>query len=267
MMGHNIKNLNMKNPFLICILSFILVNCEDVALERTIEKNDYYVEYANDNSEIYRLNDKTKMSGVFMVTSGNQLKESFSVDDGLLFDAYKTYHANGMVATESIYLKGLKNGPEKFFYPSGKLKTKNSYRNGEKIKSSISYYEDGAIQNRTNSKGNTEYFHKNGTMYSESNADQNKLFKDGKLSIEEYEHEHKTGLISVVKSYKEDGSISKIIGFRMDGEMTSEENIFLLILDENHNITDSVNPKQNVQEFIKVIQELGPELANELSNW
>lgn len=257
----------MKKAFLACFISCILLSCEDVSMERTIDKNDYYVEYTNDNVEIYRFNNETRMNGIFKITSENLLMESFFVEDGLLNEAYKTYHQNGMVATESIYLRGMKNGREKFFYPSGKLKTKNSYRNGEKIKSSISYYEDGTIQSRTGSKGTTEYFNKNGTIFSQSTTDENKIFKDGKLSFEEYEHEHKTGLISVVKSYNEDGSISKVIGFRMDDEMTSEENIYLLILDENHNITDSINPKQNMQKFMNVIKELGPELANELSNW
>ncbi len=257
----------MKNVFLACILSFILFNCEDITIEKTIDKNDYFVEYANEELEIYKLNDETRMNGIFKVTLKNLLMESFFVKDGLLYDVYKTYHQNGIVATESMYLRGIKNGQEKFFYPSGKLKTKSSYRNGKKINGTISYYEDGAIQSKTNSKGTTEYYNTDGIVLYQSTSDQNKMFKDGKLSLEEYEHEHITGLISVVKSYKEDGSISKIIGFRVDDEITSEENIFLLILDENHNITDSINPKHDMQKFMNVIKEVGPELANELSNW
>jgi antitoxin component YwqK of YwqJK toxin-antitoxin module len=140
------------------------------------------------------------MNGVFKVTLENLLRESFSVEDGLLFRAYQTYHPNGSLATESNYLRGSKNGTEKFFYPSGTLNTQNPYSNGEKIKASMRYYEDGSLQSRTDKMGNTEYFHPNGTVYSQSTNDQNKIFKDGTLSFEEYEHEHKTGLISVVKS-------------------------------------------------------------------
>jgi hypothetical protein len=53
----------------------------------------------------------------------------------------------------------------------------------------------------------------------------------------------------------------------MNDKMTPEENITLLILDENHTMTDSVNPKQNMEKFMKALKDLGPELVDELSSW
>ncbi len=257
----------MKGAFMLLIISLFLFGCEEIITEKTINKRDYYVEYTKDNREIYRFNDNTKMNGVFKVIYENALKESFSTRDGQLFDAYKTYHPNSMVASETGYLRGLKNGAEKTFYPSGKLQTEKTFRNGKKIKVSKSYYENGAIQSKTDSEGNTKFFDKNGSVLSQSNTDHNKIFKDGKLRFEEYEYKDKIGPIMVMKSYQEDGSVSKILGMRMDNEMMSEENIFLLVLDENHAITDSINPKQDMAKFMKVLKELGPELANELPNW
>lgn len=250
----------MKKAIVCLFLISIAYGCSDVQLNKILDKQDYYIEYLTDDLEVYRYNDQTIMNGNFKIISNNSLKESFSVEDGVLFDAYKTYYPNGKIASHCYYENGIKNGEELLYYSSGKLKTKQSYKNNKKNESSISYYENGSVQRKTDSIGKTNYYAEDGAVYmehsSDNNYDQNKIYKNGKLHMEEYEYEHSSGLINVIKFYNEDGSVKKIIGLRFE-----DKNESMLILDKNHKILDSIDPKKDKVRIMKLLSELGPEIA------
>jgi len=251
----------MKKAFLSLFFISLIYSCLDgeVSLNKTINKEDYYVQFLGNDIEIYRYNDETKMNGNFNIISNNVLMESFIVENGSLSGSYKTYYPNGKVATECNYRKGIKYGEETLYYSSGKIKAKSSYRKNNRNNEAITYYENGNVKSQTDSLGNTLHYSQEGDVFmsqsSNNNSDQNKIYRNGKLHMEEYEFEHSSGLINVVKFYNEDSSIKKIIGFRME-----DENATLLFLDENHNFLDSLDAKKDMDKMMKLISELGPEM-------
>ncbi len=241
------------------ILAFLfLSSCVDITINRTIDKNDYYVQYAENDFEIYRNNDRTRMNGRYQVLVDNYVKESFEVKNGLLVDKYTTYYPNGVRATESSYKNGRVHGIEQIFYPSGALKTQNSYTKGVKDEVSTSYFENGNIQSEKDANGTTTYNMDGGVLY-KSSAKNTQLFEQDMLKIEEYEYDHSSGPIHVLKRYHDDGSIKTMIGFRFD-EDYSQENLALLILNKKHQITDSISLKDDREKFMNTLKTVSPEL-------
>lgn len=90
----------------------------------------------------------------------------------------------------------IKNGPKKFYYPTGELKSIVNYENNKKVGISITYYKTGEKQYEIpyqdgKKQGNVKWFYKNGKLYRETeyrngkiNGFQKKYWENGKLKSE-----------------------------------------------------------------------------------
>ena len=102
--------------------------------------------------------------------------------------------------------------------------------------------------------GKPIYYEKDGSITIENEYKDGKIYRNGILIGEEYEYEHKEkGMLDVIKMYETDGSnkVKLIMAYPQDDEM------ILFILDENHNITDSINPDKNPEKLMMIAQKIG----------
>jgi len=71
-----------------------------------------------------------------------QLKEQYSVIDGMIYYSYRSWHENGQPKEQYSVIDGKIEGLRNSWYENGGLDTESIYSNG-KMTSSVGFYENG----------------------------------------------------------------------------------------------------------------------------
>jgi antitoxin component YwqK of YwqJK toxin-antitoxin module len=117
---------------------------------------------------------------------------------------WKTYYKNGAIAIIENYINDTLNGPKLYFYPSGKIEGKYSYKKGIEIDSAKHYFENGNLNFE-------EYRDKSGILNGEFKI----YFENGNLSqLGNYKNSKFHG---IEKIFSEEGSLKTVILFK-DGK-------------------------------------------------
>lgn len=239
-----------KSLIFIGLLLFSVYGCkEDQAKNSTSKKNqssvlnisdnDYTLEYNAGVPPKYYLNDNTLMNGTYRILNNGVLSEEINLKKGLQ-NGVQSYFKDSKVIKEIAYKNGIRDGESKGYFNDGNIKSVAFYKNDSLTGKSITYDQQGRIESESLTVDG---------LYS------SKVFKEGKLIGEEYDLKHDLGILSVLKTFDENGKVTNILGFNSK----ESSNPILYILNENHVIMDSVDPKKNPKKAMELFQKIGPE--------
>jgi len=169
----------------------------DMMTPREISNSDYYLEYNEGFPDRHYLNDHTVMNGRFKIVENGLLKEEIFMENGIKNGVHK-YFKDTVVIRETAYKNGLRHGASTSYFENGKVRSSDRYQNDSLSGKSISYDAAGNIE--------SERKVVNGLS-------SNKRYKEGKLIGEEYEYEHAKGLLSILKTYDQNGNVNNRFGF------------------------------------------------------
>ena len=236
--------------FFVCSL-FIIISCNSSSSQSANKKNnskdtliikssDYYLDYLDNDVVEYKLNDDSKMAGLYMVKDDSIIKELLPLKNGYLNGTYKYYYPDGNLANEVSYSNGLKNGEDTFYYRSGKIKRKSEYVKNTLNGKSIEYREDGSIYIESEKIDGKSHL---------------KMFDHGKLVSEEYDIDYNGQNLGISKVYDASGNLRISIGFIMVDNVMKDD--VLYILDKNDSVLDSINPKEDKLKALQLMMTVG----------